>query len=403
MSKTLYFDCFSGCSGDMILGALLDMGVPLAALEEGLGSLAVSGYRLEVEKVKRSSVTASKLRVILDDSQAQPARSLAEILQMIDASRLSAAVREKSKSIFSKLGECEAEVHGVPLEKVHFHEIGAVDSIVDIVGAVLGFEMLEVERFFSSPLPVGNGTVKTAHGVLPVPAPATLKLLAQARAPLAPPPVAGETSGELVTPTGAAIITSLASFSLPSMVIEKVGCGAGSKDFAGWPNVLRLWLGQEAKAPDADRMVLLETNIDNMNHEICGYLMEKLFAQGAADVWFTPVYMKKNRPAIMLSVLAPGQAEGLLTETIFKETPTLGIRVRPVARHIVEREAIEFDSTLGRAAAKVKRFKGRVIGVAPEYDHCRRIALEKDVPLQEVYRILSEEARRSLKAPQKKG
>lgn len=400
MSRVAYFDCFSGCSGDMILGALLDLGLPLETLERKLGSLALGGYRLSVQKVKRSIINASKFTVVMDENLPQPERSLADILKIIDESSLSKAVKEKGSVIFRHLGEAEAAVHGASLERVYFHEVGAVDSIIDIMGALLGFEALKIERFYSSPITVGNGWAKTAHGVIPVPAPATLQLLALAQAPMVGPPLAaGEPSGELVTPTGAALITSLAIFRRPNMTLEKVGYGAGSKEFVRWPNALRICLGKESNTSGNEDLVLLETNIDNMSPEIYGYLMEKLFSQEAADVWFTPIQMKKNRPATMLSVLAPRHAEFQLTESIMRETSTLGIRVRSVSRHIAGREIIEFDSSLGHARAKIKHFAGNVIGIAPEYEDCRRIALERNMPLREVYNAVEGEARRYLAAP----
>ena len=400
MAKAAYFDCFSGCSGDMIIGALLDCGLPLETLEKGLSTLAVGGYKLSVEKVKRSSIMASRFIVTLDEHHHQHHRSLPDILKIIEESQLTPMVKEKSSAIFRRLAEAEAIVHGTTPDKVHFHKIGAVDTIIDIVGAVLGFETLEIERFYSSPLTVGSGTVNTAHGVLPVPAPATMQLLTQSGAPIVETSVAGETPGELVTPTGAVLITSLATFSRPQMTLDRIGYGTGSREFAKWPNVLRLWLGEETEDTGKEGLVLLETNIDNMNPEIYGYLMDKLFAQEAADVWFTPIQMKKNRPATMLSVLAPKYAEARLTEIILNETSTLGVRVRPVSRHIAGREMIEFDSSLGRVKTKIKRLGGDMVDVAPEYEDCRRIALEKNIPLQEVYRIVENEARTYLAGKQ---
>jgi len=394
MAKIAYFDCFSGCSGDMVLGALIDAGLPLGMLKKGLGSLAVQGYQLSAKKVKRSTITATKLTVIMNETEAQPVRSLEDILKLIKASKLPEKVKNTASAIFQRLGEAESKIHGVPVEKVHFHEIGAVDSIVDIVGAAFGLDALNIECFYSSPLTLGSGTISTAHGILPVPAPATLRLIAMANAPIADSPK--QPQAELVTPTGAAIVTTLASFGRPGMTIEKVGYGAGARDFEAWPNVMRIWIGEEIEPAGSEGLVLLETNIDDMSPEIYGYLMERLFAMQAVDVWFTPIQMKKNRPAVMLSVLAPRHAEVDLTQTIMRETSTLGIRVSPVFRHISEREMIEFDSTVGYTKAKVKRFMGNILSVHPEYEECRRIALERNISLQEVYRIVEAEARRYL-------
>lgn len=394
VAKVAYFDCFSGCSGDMILGALIDAGLPLRVLKQGLGSLAVKGYRISAERVKRSAITATKFTVIADARQAQQERSLEDILMLIRSSKLPKKVKHTASAIFRRLGEVESGIHDVPLNKVCFHEIGAVDSIIDVVGVAFGLDALEIERFYSSPLPLGSGTVSTAHGVLPVPAPATLRLVEMSSAPIVDCPEQPQT--ELVTPTGAAIVTTLASFGRPSMTVEKVGYGAGTKDFGSWPNVMRIWIGEETEFVGGEALILLETNIDDMNPEIYGYLMEKLFATQALDVWFTPIQMKKNRPAVMLSVLAPKSAELDLIQTIIGETSTLGTRVSPVSRHVAEREIIDFDSTLGHAKAKVKRFRGDILSIHPEYEDCRRIALEHNIPLQEVYRIVETEARRHL-------
>lgn len=396
MTKIAYFDCFSGCSGDMILGALLDAGLPLEVLEAGLRSLNLNGYQLSLEKVKRASITASKLNVKINDPDHQHSRSLTDILELINSSHLPEEVKIASCSIFQRLGEVEGKIHGIPVEKVHFHEIGGIDSIIDIVGAVYAFYVLGVKRFYSSPLPLGNGSISTEHGILPVPAPATLQLLAMAKAP-----VSGSTSsfmpqGELVTPTGAAIITTLAKFDRPDIIIDTIGYGSGSKEFSNWPNVLRIWLGEELEQTGSGDIILMETNIDDMNPQIYGYLMEKLFAENAIDVWLTPIQMKKNRPATMLSIIAPSVQESRLTELLMKETTTLGIRVRPVFRHIAARDTIRIESSLGSVRVKIKKYQDLLLDISPEYDDCRKIAVEKDIPLREVYRKIIEESRQYL-------
>jgi len=396
MTQIAYFDCFSGCSGDMLLGALLDAGLDLDTLKNGLAGLNIGDYELTAEKVQRSSITATKFNVIIGNGTHQDHRSLTQILQLIEESQLSTRVKEQSSDIFRRLGRVEANIHGIPVEEVHFHEIGAVDSIIDIVGTVFALECLKIERCYSSPLPAGSGSVATSHGRLPSPAPATLQLLADVGAPLTSGPEPSRPQGELVTPTGAALITSLATFGQPQMNITGIGYGAGSKDFEGWPNVVRVWLGEESTSDYGDELRLLETNIDDMNPQIYGYLMEQLFVEQAADVWFTPIQMKKNRPAIMLSVLAPAHAESKITEIIMRETSTLGIRVRPISRHIAQREIIEIDSNLGHVHAKIKRYSGDILAVSPEYDDCRRIALERDMPFQEVHRVVEQEVRQHL-------
>jgi uncharacterized protein (TIGR00299 family) protein len=385
----------------MIIGSLLDAGLDFEVLKKGLAGLDFHGYELTAEKVLRSSITATKFNVVLVEEEHEPSheslhhhRGLSEILNIINTGNIPDNVKLKSSEIFRKLGQVEAGIHGVPLEEVHFHELGAVDTIIDIVGTVFALETLKIERVYSSPLAVGSGTVKTAHGILPVPAPATLQILANAGAPIINAPPSENPPGELLTPTGAVLITYLASgFRQPKLKLEKVGYGAGNKQFSTWPNVVRIWIGEEDDAANDDGLVLLETNIDDMNPQIYGYLMEKLFAEKAADVWFTPIQMKKNRPAIMLSVLAPSTLEGKLSEIIMKETSTLGIRSRAVSRHMAQREIIEFDSSLGRAHAKIKRFGQDILAVSPEYDDCRRLALEHNLPLHEVSRIVEIEAR----------
>jgi pyridinium-3,5-bisthiocarboxylic acid mononucleotide nickel chelatase len=396
-AKVAYLDCFSGCSGDMLLGALVDAGLPLGTLKKGLSSLAVHGYKLSAGKVKRSSITATKFTVTMDDTEAQPARFLKDILMLIKTSRLPKNVKNTASTIFQRLGDAESKMHGIPLERVHFHEVGAVDSIIDVIGVAFALDALKIERFYSSPLPLGSGTVSAAHGILPVPAPATLRLIEMSNAPVIDFPKQSQPEAELVTPTGAAVVTTLAEFSRPSMTIERVGYGAGARDFAGWPNVMRIWIGQTIEPASSEDLVLLETNVDDMSPQIYGYLMEKLFAMQALDVWFTPIQMKKNRPAVMLSVLAPRHAESDLTQIVMRETSTLGIRVSSVVRHVSEREIIEFNSTLGHARVKVKRCTDNILSIHPEYEDCRRIALERNIPLREAYRIIETEARKYLR------
>lgn len=392
MPKIAYFDCFSGCSGDMILGAMLDAGLSLEALEAGLQCLPLKGYNLQVEKTRRAAISATTVKVVIDEGEPLPERSLPDILSLIEASSLPSRVKERGSAIFQRLGEVESKIHARPLDKVHFHEVGGVDSIVDIMGSVIGFDILGIGHFYSSPLTLGGGKVSTAHGILPVPAPATLELLAVAHAPVTDATNLSVPQAELVTPTGAALVTLLAQFGRPSMIIDRVGYGAGAKDFKGWPNVLSLWIGKEVPSDGGEDLILLETNIDDMSPEIYSYLMDQLFAEGAVDVWFTPIQMKKNRPAIMVSVLGSRHAEFRLTEIIMHETSTLGIRVRPVCRHLAKRDIIEFESSLGRVEVKIKHFLGDIFTVSPEYDDCRRIALERNIPLREVYRIVEEES-----------
>jgi len=397
MGKAAYFDLFAGCSGDMMLGALLDAGLVIADLERELGRLPLEGYRVTSEKVRRGALGATRARVIIDDRVKQPDRSYGDIVDMIAGSGLPDEVIKRSLDVFRNLGDVEAKIHGVKLEQVHFHEIGSVDSIVDIVGTIIGFELLGITQYFSSPFPAAGGSVECRHGALPLPAPATLELIARRQAPVVNPCHTAMDGRELVTPTGAAIITTLADFHRPQLNLEKISYGAGSIDADEYPNVMRLWIGQVPGHDSHEGMVLLETNIDDMNPQIYDYVMEKLFAQGALDVWFTHIQMKKNRPAVMLSVLAPGDAESKLAETIMRETSTLGIRVRPIFRHIAGRDIVEFDSSYGKVRVKVKRFEDEVISIAPEYDECKKIAAGKNIPLRDVYRTVEAEARKLIK------
>lgn len=397
MSKAVYFDMFAGCSGDMILGALLDAGLELEDLSIQLSALPVTGYRIVQEKVKRSAITATRAHVILDESVHQHERSYQDIVKFIESSSLSSRVKKGALDIFQNLGKAEAAVHGVTLEKVHFHEVGAVDSIIDIVGAVIGFELLSIRRFYSSPFPVSNGYVNTRHGLLPLPAPATTAVIAHARAPINDATLPAMQGAELVTPTGAAIISSLAQFERPPMIVEKTGYGAGSRNSHDYPNVLRLWIGEITEQRSGENLILLETNIDDMNPQVYDYVMERLFKEGALDVWLTPIQMKKNRPATMVSVLSPGKVEEVMVKILMKETTTLGIRTRPVLRHIAGRESLEINTVYGKVRVKVKRLQGQLAGITPEYDDCYQIAEKKGIPFNDVYRLIELEARNLIK------
>jgi len=384
--KIGYLDCFSGLSGDMILGALVDCGLSVDLLAAELGKLPIVSYRISARPARRGIITGTQVAVTLEGS-AEEHRDLKAILDLIEKSRLSERARKRSALIFNRLAEAEAKVHRLPVDEVRFHEVGAIDAIIDVVGAVIGLELLGIEALFSSPLPAGSGTVQTQHGVIPVPAPATLELIASSGAPIRPTPYVDM---ELVTPTGAAIVTTLASFEGPTFSLGRIGYGVGMRELATIPNVLPLWIGEMTQ--EERPLVLLETNIDDMSPELHGYVMERLFERGALDVWFTPIQMKKNRPAVMLSVLAPPEAEGKIVETILRETSTLGVRVQPMARHQSERETVLFDSSLGQVTVKVKRLQGKRVSLSPEFEDCRRLAQQHGLPLQEVYRIVTAEA-----------
>jgi pyridinium-3,5-bisthiocarboxylic acid mononucleotide nickel chelatase len=376
-----YFDCFSGISGDMTLGALIDAGCDVARLRSGLQALQVAGWELSAEKVWKNGMAATQAKVKTEDQQRH--RSLTDILDILERSRLDSEVRKRSAAIFQKLGEAEARVHDVALEKIHFHEVGAVDAIVDIVGACIGFGVLGIDKFACSPLNVGGGTAKMAHGVLPVPAPATANLL-QGK-----PTYSNGVQRELVTPTGAAIVSTLCdSFGpQPPMTVSAIGYGAGTVDLEGQPNVLRIMIGEPAANTMAgydEEVSVIEANLDDMNPQIYGYFLERALAAGALDVYTTPVHMKKNRPGTLLTVLCKPRDANALTSLIFAETTTFGVRTTSAQRRILPREHVSVSTAFGDVRLKLSRVKGRILHVSPEFEDCRKLALEKNVPLQQV-------------------
>jgi uncharacterized protein (TIGR00299 family) protein len=379
--KLAYFDCFSGISGDMTLGALVDAGVPVEHLRAGLQGLDVPGWQISAEKVWKNGMSATHVSVKTEDALAH--RSLTTILGIFDKSKLPGPVKERASMIFRKLGEAEASVHNVPLEKIHFHEVGAVDAIVDIVGACLGFAALGIEKFACSALNVGGGTAKMAHGILPVPAPATAKLL------LGKPTYSNGVLKELVTPTGAAIVATLCdSFGpQPSMAVWTIGYGAGTTDLEGQPNVMRVMIGDAVEKNEwgtEESIRVLEVNVDDMNPQVYGYFMEKALAAGALDVFATAVQMKKNRPGMLITVLCQAAEEGKFQEMLFAETTTLGVRTTLAQRRILPREWVNLATRFGEVRMKVARVNGVVRQASPEFEDCRKLAEEKKVPLQEV-------------------
>jgi len=374
-----YFDCFSGISGDMTLGALVDAGVSIDALRAELARLDLSGYELTSEKVLRSGIAATKVHVIIE-KKSHESRHLSDIIRIIDGSSLSSAVRAKSSRIFKRLADAEAKVHGTAPDKIHFHEVGAVDAIVDIVGAVIGLELLGITSLMTSAINVGSGTVQTAHGLLPIPAPATAELLKGV------PLYQSFIEFELATPTGAAIASTLgASFGpLPRMNVDRIAYGAGDKDFPGRPNVLRLMIGELATSYEEDTSIIIETNIDDMNPQVYGYLMDKLLAQGAHDVYLTPIIMKKGRPAVLLSIMTENAKADAILNMVFRETTSIGVRIREVGRKKLSREIQEVETTHGRIRVKISRRGDEILTATPEYDDCRKIAAEKKIPLKTV-------------------
>ena len=376
--KLAYIDAFSGVSGDMILAALLDAGLSIDTLRAQLGLLNLpEQVDVRVEETHKGALRAALVTV--DAPESHHHRHLEDIQRMIAESRLPEPVKRSSLSVFQVLAEAEGRVHGIPADAVHFHEVGALDSITDVVGAAIGLHELGIERLYASALPYGSGQVKTEHGLLPLPAPATLEILSMAHAPL----VSSAAQAELVTPTGAAILAALATFERPDMLLERVGTGAGRKDLP-WPNVLRLWVGRSSPEQDLP-MVVLETNIDDMNPQLFGSVMNRLFEAGARDVFFTPIYMKKNRPATMLSVICRRSEEAVLGRILLEQTSTLGMRVRPVYRIEAEREFSTVETPFGPIPVKVKLLDGRKVQAQPEFDACLKAAEAHQAQVGDVY------------------
>ena len=383
--KVAHFDCFSGISGDMLLGAVIDAGVPAGTIRAALDSLGLP-IKLEVERVIRCGFAATKATIEAADQEDY--RFLPDVEAIIARGALSARQRELAIGIFRKIAAAEAAVHGMPLERVHFHEVGALDSIADIVGAAVGLDRLGVERFTSSPVPTGTGTVKAAHGIMPVPTPGTLELLKGV--PLA----ASKIEFELTTPTGAAILTSVVTeyTTTPAMVVERVGHGAGTKDFLDRPNILRLMVGTHHSPfstdhSSSDTVIVLETNLDDVAPEIIGFCTERLFAAGALDVFVVQGQMKKGRPGFMVSVICEPAKAADLEAVLFRETATFGIRRHIAERSKLSREAITVETPWGPVKAKRGQRSGFEI-ITPEYEDCARVAREHGVPLREVYRVV---------------
>jgi pyridinium-3,5-bisthiocarboxylic acid mononucleotide nickel chelatase len=380
--RSAYFDCFSGISGDMVLGALVDAGADLRAIEAELRKLGLEGWRISASKVQRRAIFATHVKVETEEQHHH--RGLSIILKRIDDAHLAPRAAERATKIFTRLAEAEAHVHQLPIEQVHFHEVGAVDSIVDIVGAAIGFDMLGIDEFACSALDVGGGQVKTAHGLLPVPAPATAELLRGA------PTYSSGLQRELVTPTGAAIATTLATryAEIPPMTLRAIGYGAGSADNAEKPNVLRLLIGERTASElgeywDAP-VTAIETNLDDMSPQIYGYFAEKALEAGALDVFSTPAQMKKNRPGLLVTILAEPHNVSRLIDLVFRETTTIGVRTHELRRKTLAREFVSVSTPFGEVRMKISRLNGAVLNATPEYDDCQKLAAERGVPLKQV-------------------
>ncbi|MBI5187190.1 MAG: nickel pincer cofactor biosynthesis protein LarC [Nitrospinae bacterium] len=387
--KTAYMDPFSGISGDMLLGALIDLGFPLENLERAIAGLKIPGCSLKVERTKKKGISAVKFHVLVEQMERRHAH-LKDVVGMIESSSASPGAKGLADRIFHRIAEAEAKVHGTSVDKIHFHEVGAVDSIVDVLGAAMAIDYFGFHEIIAGPVNTGSGTVKCDHGVLPVPAPAVAELL------MGIPSYSSGESRELTTPTGAAILATVAtSFGpLPLMEMEKSGYGAGHADLPDSPNVLRIIQGTPVKKRNGEELLEMETNIDDMNPECYEYVMDLLFQAGALDVYLTPIIMKKSRPAVKLSVLCEEQKAAEMRRLLFRETSTFGVRERRVTRNKIERTMKTVETEHGPVEVKTGFLDGFPIRISPEYESCAKAAREKGVPIQEVFNAAREAALR---------
>jgi len=379
-----YFDCFSGASGDMILGSLIDAGLSARRLREELKKIRIPTIQLKVKKVLKRGISATQV-IVEGKKERRSHRNLKEIMRIVERSGVKAEVKERSREIFKRIALVESKIHQTPMEEIHFHELGGLDSIVDIVGSVWGLQQLGIEKIHVSKVNVGAGFVKCEHGILPVPAPATLALME------GKPIYSSGVERELLTPTGAAILTTLGSEfgPIPSIHVERIGYGAG-RDHLLHPNLLRLIIGTSASTSGNEKVVIIQTNIDDMNPQFYDYIMEKLLAMNVLEVFLTPILMKKNRPGTLLTVIGPSEKRPAITEFLLKETTTLGLRWHEEERAKTEREIQTKETRYGKIRFKLARWEGRVVNISPEYEDCKRLALKKGVPLKDIF----EEAKR---------
>jgi pyridinium-3,5-bisthiocarboxylic acid mononucleotide nickel chelatase len=394
--KTLYFDCFAGASGNMILGALVALGVDKQKLIEQIKLLNVSDFEIEFSRKDKSGISAVHAEVKTTHEHAH--RHLHTIEKIINESSLADSIKKRAVEIFTNLARAEAKIHGIEIEKVHFHEVGAMDAIIDVVGACVGFELLNIEKFVCSKIHVGSGFAKMAHGTFPIPPPAVAELLAGA------PVYSTEIEGELITPTGAAIISTVCDSygQIPEMRIERTAYGAGTREYKDFPNALRLILGnaenyelritnyesgkdQKPKTKN-QKLLLIETNIDDLSPQILGFVMEQAFELGCLDCWFTPIQMKKNRPATLVSILCEKTKREILTELLYTETSTLGVRVSEIERDCLRREIVQIETEFGKINVKIAKLNGKIVNAKPEYDQIRKIALQSKKSLREIER-----------------
>jgi pyridinium-3,5-bisthiocarboxylic acid mononucleotide nickel chelatase len=375
--KTLYFDCFAGASGNMILGGLVSLGIDERELIEQIKLLDIADFELEFTTVNKSGISAIHANVIVPKENKH--RHLSNIVKIINDSRLAENIKNRAIKIFTNLAEAEAKIHGIDVQKVHFHEVGAMDAIIDVVGSCIAFEMLGIENFACSKIHVGSGFVKIAHGKFPVPPPAVSELLKGI------PIYSTEITGELCTPTGAAIISTMSDTygDIPNLITEKIGFGAGTRDYENFPNVIRLMLGEvQSPKSNVQNLVLIETNLDDVSPQVLGFVMDKAFELGALDCWFTPIQMKKNRPATMISILCEPKNRRQLIELLYVETTTLGVRVREIERECLERKFVKVKTQFGEIDVKIGLLNGKQVNAMPEYEQLKRIANAQNIPLK---------------------
>jgi uncharacterized protein (TIGR00299 family) protein len=392
--RIAYFDCFSGISGDMIVGSLLDAGLGFESLQNELEKLNLPGFRVKLERLRRKSIAGTKFNVEIEKEDRE--KQLGDILEILEKSGLEGKIVSRATEIFERMATAEGKVHDRKIDEVHFHEIGGMDTIVDVVSGLAGLELLRVEAVFGSKVNVGSGFIETSHGTLPIPAPATVELLKGI------PLYSNHIEGELTTPTGAAILSSLSKGfgEIPEMEIETIGYGAGSRDFE-IPNLLRVLIGEskgvQLNAPttdfEQDQVILVETNIDDMSPELFEHVSERLMKNGGLDVYLTPVQMKKGRPGVLLSLLSPSDMVNSLISILFDETTTLGVRMQKVERRKLFREVKTIMTRFGEVMVKVGKSGGVVKSITPEYEDCKKVAIEKGLPLREVYEEVKKEVR----------
>lgn len=381
--KIAFFDPFSGASGDMILGSLVDAGLPLNSLKNELSKLPLGGYLIRSETAGQHGIHGT--RVVVDVTEDVHSRTWSQIRELIAGSTLDDGIKAAAAAIFERLAVAEAKIHAAEPDTVHFHEVGGVDAIVDICGACIGLALLGIDDVFCGPPQAGSGFANSAHGIIPIPAPATAELLAKAHVAIARPlPTMLENPAELLTPTGAAILTTIATFQRPAFVPSAIGYGFGQKELP-WPNALRVWIGETDDAVDDDGEILLETNIDDMNPQFFDLVSDRLFAAGALDVWLTPVTMKQGRPATVISAIAPAARQLALENILFTNTSTLGVRASPVTRVKAARSFETVATRWGDIRVKLRSWNGRVIDVAPEYADCAEVAKRLDLPVREIW------------------